>query len=144
MPEEEASVTPYTCRQVAGQHELANHTLLTAQLLWLVKGKHLVCGGILLDIIIYAVDSTNHELSSDLVESAARGYCHQVCIYGLLVVIGEGDVPSRVEPQPVGEVGTCHFCPVLSSLAPVSDSDLKDGGGCIFYRFCLIDCLTQF
>ena len=55
MPEEEAGVAPHTCCQVAGQHELANHTLLTAQLLWLVNGKHLVCGGILWDIIIYAV-----------------------------------------------------------------------------------------
>ena len=75
-------------------------------------------------LVTLFINSTKHELSSDLVESAARGYSHQVCIYRLLVVIGEGDVPSRVEPQPVGEGGTLLFSPILSSLAPVRDSDL--------------------
>ena len=41
MPEEEASVSPLARREVAGEHELADHPLLAAQLLWLVKGKNL-------------------------------------------------------------------------------------------------------
>ena len=42
MPEEEASVSPLARREVAGEHKLANHPLLAAQLIWFVKGKNLV------------------------------------------------------------------------------------------------------
>ena len=54
MPEEEAGVTPLARRQVAGQHELADHALLAAQLLWLVNGEHLVGG------IMYATKVDRH------------------------------------------------------------------------------------
>ena len=46
MTEEEAGVAPLARRQVAGKHELANHALLAAQLLWLVNGEHLILEGV--------------------------------------------------------------------------------------------------